>query len=265
VSLTWHLLAVGVVIAAAVLAARRWLVPDDRLRGAPGDTVGGPTGVGVATDVTVTTGAAAGADRTAPGRRLVGPLAALAAITLAGAIIEGGPSDWSALRLERLGTGAGTAALGFAAFTAGMLAGRLVGDHLTDRYGGAAVLRGGMVLVAVGLTAGVLVDSPAVFAVGLVVAGLGASGLFPLVFSAAATTPGVAPGTGAATISLAARLGFMAEPLLMGLLAQAFGLRWAFAFVAAVAVAVAVAAGRVLGGRGRLTGGDDAVADLRTG
>lgn len=127
------------------------------------------------------------------------------------------------------------------------------------------MLRGGMVLVAVGLMAGALVDSPAVFAVGLVVAGLGTSGLFPLVFSAAATTAGVAPGAGAATISLAARLGFMVEPLLIGLLAQALGLRWAFVLVAAVAVAVAVAAGRVLAGRAGLTGGDDAVADLRTG
>lgn len=193
--------------------------------------------------------------------RRVGPLAALGAVTVAGAIIEGGPSDWSAIRLERLGTGPGAAALGFAAFMAGMLAGRLAGDHLTDRFGGAAVLRGGMLLVAAGLGVGVLADVPVVFALGLVVAGLGASGLFPLAFSAAANTPGVAPGTGAATVSLAARLGFLIEPLLMGAVAEAFGLRWAFLVVAGVAVAVAAAAHRIVPPTTHLV--DGTITDIR--
>jgi MFS family permease len=100
----------------------------------------------------------------------------------------------------------------------------------------------------------------------LVVAGLGAAGLFPLAFSAAATTPGVAPGAGAATVSLAARLGFMAEPVLMGTLAELVGLRWAFAVVAGVAAAVALAAPRVLARPVRTDAGDEgAIADLRTG
>jgi MFS family permease len=185
---------------------------------------------------------------------VVGTVVLLAAVTVGGAMIEGGTSDWSAIRLERLGTGPGAAALGFAAVMAGMLAGRLVGDHLTDRFGGQMVLRGGMLLVAAGLGAGALADTPVVFAVGLVVAGLGTSGLFPLMFSAAATTPGLAPGTGAATVSLAARLGFLVEPLLMGAVAEAVGLRWAFLVIAGVALAVAASARRVLppavGGRG---------------
>jgi MFS family permease len=259
VSLTWHLLGVGIVVAAGALASRRWLVADDHLpdrhpAAAPA------SGVAEAPPLPGPNPTRRGASRAA------GLLAALAAVTVAGAVIEGGPSDWSALRLERLGAGPGGAALGFAAFAAGMLAGRLTGDHLTDRHGGAAVLRGGMALVAAGLLAGALVDHPVAFAAGLVVAGVGAAGLFPLAFSAAATTPGVAPGTGAATVSLAARLGFMAEPVLIGTLAELVGLRWAFAAVAGVAAAVAVAARRVLGPRVRLVGGEEGtVADLRTG
>ena len=259
VSLTWHLLGVGIVVAVGALASRRWLVADDHLP-----------------DRHPAAAPASGVAETPPrpdpnptrrrASRAAGPLVALAALTVAGAVIEGGPSDWSALRLERLGAGPGTAALGFAAFAAGMLAGRLTGDHLTDRHGGVAVLRGGMALVAAGLLAGALVDHPVAFAAGLVVAGVGAAGLFPLAFSAAATTPGVAPGTGAATVSLAARLGFMAEPVLMGTLAELVGLRWAFAAVAGVAAAVAVAARRLLGPHVRLVGGDEGtIADLRTG
>lgn len=179
-------------------------------------------------------------------RRLTGPLVILAAATVGGAVIEGAPADWSAIRLERLGAGHGAAALGFAAFMAGMLAGRTVGDHLTDRFGGRAVLRGGMALVAAGLLAGVAVDQPAVFALGLVLAGVGASGFFPLAFSAAGNTPGVPPGAGAATVSLAARIGFLAEPLAMGALADLLGLRWAFLVIAGLAVAISAAAGRIV-------------------
>lgn len=240
VPLTAHLVAVGAAIGAGVVAAR-------------GGLVGGREPVPAATPAPPGPGAIAGegpdpatGDGAAPRRRRVGPLVVLGAATVGGAVIEGAPADWSAIRLERLGTGPGTAALGLAAFMAGMLVGRLVGDHLTDRFGGAAVLRGGMTLVAAGLLAGALADHPAAFAVGLVLAGAGASALFPLAFSAAGTTPGVAPGTGAATVSLAARLGFLAEPVLMGALAEVLGLRWAFVVVGAVALAIAAAASRIV-------------------
>lgn len=279
VSLTWQLAAVGAVIALGVLATRSGLVADDARDGtgdrghtggpgpgdastdsAPGDQR--PGGVTAGDSGTRTphldaapsppapsdaapSGPAPGATAGARGR-VLGPLVILGAATVGGAVIEGAPADWSAIRLERMGTGAGTAALGFAAFMAGMLAGRALGDHATDRFGGAAVLRWGMGLVTAGLLAGVLVDHPVVFGAGLVVAGVGASGFFPLAFSAAGNTAGVAPGAGAATVSLTARLGFLFEPLLMGGLAELVGLRWAFAAVAAVALGLAAAAGRII-------------------
>jgi MFS family permease len=256
VGLTAQLVAVGAVVAAAVAIARPGLVAGDA------HSPGGPDGAGRGTVASGGVVAAGGHDpanrpddgrregdrpaRRRPGRRLVGPLAVLALATVGGAVVEGAPADWSAIRLERLGTGPGVAALGFAAFMAGMLAGRLVGDHLTDRFGGATVLRGGMALVAVGLGLGAALDRPAAFAAGLVVAGAGASAFFPLAFSAAGRTPGVPPGAGAATVSLAARLGFLVEPLLVGALAEAVGLRWAFLAVGALALALGAAATRVI-------------------
>jgi MFS family permease len=255
VPLTWQLVAIGVVIAAGVLVARPGLVHGDA--------------ADAASAVSPCSARSSGAERLgddrggtrAPSRRAIGLLLVLGAATVGGAIIEGAPSDWSAIRLERLGAGPGAAALGFAAFMTGMLIGRLVGDHLTDRFGGATVLRGGMALVAGGLVVGAVVDHPAVFALGLVLAGVGASGLFPLAFSAAANTPGVAPGAGAATVSLAARLGFLVEPLVMGGLAELLGLRWAFVVVAGVALAVAAAAGRVIPPTARPV--DGTVTDVR--
>jgi MFS family permease len=226
-SVAQHLALVGAVIASGVVVTRRGLLADDARRLAAGRpaTPGGWARVRVA---------------------VAGPIAVLAAATVAGALIEGGATDWSAVQLERLGLATSLSALGWGAFMAGMVGGRLAGDRLTDRFGGAAILRGGMALVVVGLTLGVVVAHPAAFASGLVLAGAGAAGFFPLAFSAAARTPGVAPGPGAATVSLAARIGFLAEPMIMGAVASLVGLRWAFGLVAAVACTMAVAATRIV-------------------
>jgi MFS family permease len=246
VPLTVHLALAGAAIAGSVLATRRGLVGGDARPSVP---AGGD--------------AAAGRSRVAASRRAIRPIVVLAAATVGGAIIEGAPSDWSAIQLGRIGVGAGVAALGYAAFMAGMVAGRFFGDRLTDRFGGAVVLRGGTALVAAGLLAGIAVNHPAAFAIGLTLAGLGAAGFFPLAFSAAARTPGVSPGTGAATVSLAARLGFMVEPVLVGAVADLVGLRWAFGLVAAVALVLAAAAPRIIPARCSPTMATMRVADVR--
>jgi MFS family permease len=234
VPLTVHLAAVGLVVVAAGLAARPGLVP-----GRPQPAPPSPA--------ESTSPAMDSSLGDAPERRLARwPLVVLASATVGGAIIEGAPTDWSAIQLERYGTSHGVAAMGVAAFMAGMFGGRLVGDWLTDRLGGARVLRLGTALVAAGIVIGALAGHPVAFLAGLVLAGLGAAGFFPLAFSAAARTPGVSPGAGAATVSLAARIGFLAEPVLMGAAAEAIGLRWAFGLVAAVAVGLAVAAPRIV-------------------
>jgi len=252
VSLTVHLAVVGAVIAAAVLATRSGLVADDALpTSAP--TASALPGLG--------DGHARTQQREGLARQVRAPIVVLAAATVAGAVVEGGASDWSAIQLERLGVGTGVSALGYAAFMAGMVGGRFAGDRLTDRFGGPALLRGGMVTVAAGLLVGVSSANPVAFAVGLFFAGLGAAGFFPLAFSAAARTPGVAPGSGAATVSLAARVGFLVEPVLVGAVADLFGLRWAFVLVAGAAVALAAAAPLVIpAGSGAAAG---AVCDVR--
>jgi MFS family permease len=247
VPLTLHLALVGAVIAGSVLATRRGLVGDD----ARPSVAGGP-----------------GAPEPTPGRAVasrwpIRPIVVLAAATVGGAIIEGAPSDWSAIQLERMGVAAGVSALGYAAFMAGMVGGRFAGDRLTDRFGGAVVLRGGTALVAAGLLLGIAVNHPAAFAIGLALAGLGAAGFFPLAFSAAARTEGVSPGSGAAAVSLAARLGFMVEPVIVGAVAELLSLRWAFGLVAIVALALAAAAPRIVPGRGPSTMAAVRLADVR--
>jgi MFS family permease len=237
---------VGAVIAGSVLATRRGLVGDDARPPVAAADPSEPT-----------------PERAAASRRAIRPIVVLAAATVGGAIIEGAPSDWSAIQLERMGLAAGAAALGYAAFLAGLVGGRFAGDRLTNRFGGAVVLRGGTALVAAGLVAGIAVNHPAAFAIGLTLAGLGAAGFFPLAFSAAARTEGVSPGSGAATVSLAARLGFMIEPVLMGAVADVLSLRWAFGLVAVVALVLAAAAPRIIPARGSSTMATVGLADVR--
>jgi MFS family permease len=247
VPLTVHLALAGAVIAVSVLVTRRGLVGGDahpRLPSGPGAADGTP-------------------ERATASGRLIGPILVLAAATVGGAIIEGAPSDWSAIQLERMGVAAGVSALGYAAFMAGMVGGRFAGDRLTDRFGGAVVLRGGTALVAAGLVMGVAVNQPAAFGIGLALAGLGASGFFPLAFSAAARMEGVAPGSGAASVSLAARLGFMVEPVLVGAVADLVGLRWAFGLVAGLALVLSAVAPRIIPGRGPSTMATVRLADVR--
>lgn len=235
VPLTVHLALAGAVIATGVLVTG-------------GRLVGGDAHPRTSTDPIAGDGGDEPAGRSRPA--LIRPILILAAATVAGAIIEGAPSDWSAIQLERMGVAAGLSALGYAAFMAGMVGGRFAGDPLTDRIGGAVVLRGGTALVVVGLVTGVALNQPAAFAIGLALAGLGAAAFFPLAFSAAARTKGVSPGSGVATVSLAARVGFLVEPVLMGAVADLVGLRWAFILVAVVALVLAVAAPRIVPGVG---------------
>jgi hypothetical protein len=251
VPLTLHLALVGAVIAGSVLATRRGLVGADARPPAAGPGAPEPK-----------PGRATAPRRIRP-IRPIRPIVILAAATVGGAVIEGASSDWSAIQLERMGVAAGVSALGYAAFMAGMVGGRFAGDRLTDRFGGAAVLRGGTALVAAGLLIGVVVNQPAAFAMGLALAGLGAAGFFPLAFSAAARTQGMSPGSGAAAVSLAARLGFMIEPVIIGAVAELLSLRWAFGLVVVVALVLAAAAPRIVPGRGPSTMGAVRLADLR--
>ena len=228
VPLTLHLAVIGAAMVPVGLVARRTLEP------------------GALAAVEVAVAVAPQGERRRWSERWIHGVGLLAALSIGGALLEGPPADWGAVRIEQFGVASWVPALGFAAFMAGMLAGRAVGDHLTDRYGDAAMLRFGTAVAAVGFVFGAVVAHPVTFMLGLALAGFGASALFPLAFSAASRTPGVAPGVGAAVVSLTGRIGFLVEPVLVGALAELIDLRWSFLSVAGVAIVLSVAAPRIV-------------------
>lgn len=175
-------------------------------------------------------------------------VALLAALCLLVMLTEGAMADWSGIHLRTdLGAGAAVAALSYAAFTAGMTAGRLVGDRVNRRIGAVALLRAGAVLTAVALTAMLVLASPVVALVALFLTGLGVANGVPLMFSAAGRREPAAPGPAIAAVSSTGSIGFLLGPPLIGFLAGATSLPWALAVLVPAALAVLALASRAAG------------------
>ena len=192
---------------------------------------------------------------TGPPRRASGPvvavpppaLAGLAALLFCVLLAEGAVSNWSAVYLRTgLGAGAGVAGLGYAAFSGAMALGRFHGDRILERFATGRVVQAGAAVAALGLGAGVLLAHPAAGIAGFFVQGLGFAVLVPVLFRAAARTPGLAPGTSIAAVATAGYVGLFTGPPLLGFVAEALSLSWAIGIVAALAGLVALGAGPVL-------------------
>jgi hypothetical protein len=156
-------------------------------------------------------------------------------------LCEGAIADWGAVYLrESLHSAPGTAATGYAVFALLMAAGRLTGDELTLRLGPAWVVRAGGALVALGIGMAVLSSAPAIAIAGFGLIGAGLACSFPLILSAAARTPGIAPSTAIAAMATAGYTGFLVGPPLIGSLAEAVTLRGALGLLVVVGILVAV-------------------------
>jgi MFS family permease len=158
-------------------------------------------------------------------------------------VTEGAMNDWSALYLrEDLGTSAGVAATGFAAFSAGMAIGRFGGDAIVARLGAERVLRGGAAVAALVLGVFLAVGSTAAALGGLVLVGLGVANGVPLLFSAAGRT--ATPGPAIAAVGTMGYVAFLGGPPFLGFLADAIGLPGALSTICLAAVIVVLLGGR---------------------
>jgi fucose permease len=184
----------------------------------------------------------AAAPRFARPPRAVVVLALLCFLTM---VTEGAMGDWGGLYLRRdVGSSAALAAAAFAVFTAGMTAGRLIGDAVNRRIGRARLLRAGAIVTGAALAAMLAIGTVPAAVAGLFAVGLGVSNGVPLMFSAAGSRPDVAAGAGIAAVSSMGSIGFLAGPPFIGFLAQAASLPWALATLVLAALAVLAFAGR---------------------
>jgi fucose permease len=275
------LAAAGLTGAVAVVVAGRWLLPGGGRAAAradpaaaaadPGTAAGaGPAaaaadpgaaahdiGAAVASESSGMPDAdpgAAGGLRHRSVRRLILSLGVLGVCALVG---EGAAGDWSAVFLrDNLGTSAGFAAVGFAAFSVTTTAGRLAGDRLAARFGAVRLTRSGGLVAAAGLAfalaGGSALGGTAAVA-GFAVFGAGLSSITPQVFSAGGRADPGRPGRGLSLVVGSGYAGMAAGPVLIGAVAGVAGLPRALGIPVLLALWITVSAG-VLGMPGLTVG-----------
>lgn len=183
--------------------------------------------------------------------RLVFTIVALVLIAITGAIVEDAGSSWATLYLSSsLGAPAALAATGFIALVGAQFVGRLVGDRLVDRFGQRTVARAGGLIAAVGMGTALAFPSVPGTILGFAAAGFGVATLVPAAMHEADQLPGLRHGTGLTLVSWLMRLGFLLSPPLVGVIADAAGLRVALVLVPVAGLA-AVLLARVLSNTAR--------------
>jgi MFS family permease len=168
----------------------------------------------------------------------------LGALALCGQVGEGSAGDWSAVYLHvNLGSSAGVAATGLAAFSVTMAAGRLAGDRLAARFGPVALVRASGLLAGLGMAAGLLAGGAVAAIAGFALLGAGLAGIFPQIVTAAARLDPTRAGHNIGRIAAIAYSGLLTGPVAIGAIASGVGLRDALLVPAALAILVAAAAG----------------------
>jgi MFS family permease len=213
-----HLPLAAAVVAAGTFPVLRWLppaTPDEATRGA-----------------------------TSVPRARSGSVLPLCVVAGASFLIEGVAIEWTAVFLrEEIGTAAGIAGLGVVGFSAGMAASRFVADRLVGRVGQPRVVRAGGSVAAAALALALVAHRPVPSIAAFVVLGLALGPVVPLAFRAAGAR--LRPD-GTSVLPLVVTAGYAGSivgPLVLGFLADAFGLRIAFGLPVVAAAVAALAAG----------------------
>lgn len=175
--------------------------------------------------------------------RVYAVLAALIAMGIAGAIIEDAGSTWATLYMrDDVGAPGAIAVLGYVALVGCMFLGRLTGDRMVDRFGERGVTCAGGLVIAAGMVAALAFPSVPGTIAGFAAVGLGAATLVPAAMHGADRLPGLRPGTGLTAVAWLMRLGFVASPPVVGLIADVAGLRAGLLVVPAAGLLVALLA-----------------------
>ena len=149
------------------------------------------------------------------------------------AMSEGAMADWSSLyyrqvvhELSKVST------VGYTAFALCMALGRFFGDRLLQAFGYSTVLKLNGILVCIGMSLALAINSPGAVIIGFALVGLGVSSVIPIVYMLSAKSKSMAPSAAIAAVSSIGFLGFLFGPPIIGFIAQETGLRLALSIVA---------------------------------
>jgi predicted MFS family arabinose efflux permease len=158
-------------------------------------------------------------------------------------LTEGSVLDWSAVFLTSVRRMApANAGIGYTAFACTMTVGRLTGDRIVHRLGGARVAVGGALCAAAGLSLVALVPAWPVTVLGYALVGVGCSNIVPVLYSAIGRQTATPTHVAVAAVTILGYAGILIGPGAVGLMAYATSLSTAFLGVAALLLGVAVRA-----------------------
>ena len=147
--------------------------------------------------------------------------------------------DWSGIYIQKaVQASKATATAGFVVFMIAVTIGRFAGDKLVGRWGIKVLLRDSGILIISGFAVAILFPYPVTAIAGFSLVGLGVSCVVPFVFGAAGRSKTMNGGVAIAAVSTIGYLGFLMVPPLVGFIAQAANLRWAFAIIATLGLVI---------------------------
>jgi MFS family permease len=169
----------------------------------------------------------------APARRFAAPtwpILVLVCVTLPAMLLEGGSIDWAAIYMtDTFQSGAFLSGLAVAVVTGFQALTRFFADAYVQRHSPAAVARWLLGVLLLGNLIVVLSPSAMVSLAGFALIGIGASVMFPLAMSAAARRTDRPAALNVAALAQFSFMIFLLAPPFLGLIAEHFGIRNAFA------------------------------------
>jgi MFS family permease len=168
------------------------------------------------------------------------PLLLVAAIATLGLLSEGEMEHWSGIYLRQsLALPALVGASGVAVFHAAMAAGRLGAAGVVVRFGNRQTLLGAGLLAAGGMMISLATREPLFVVVGFLVVGLALSAVVPVAFSIAGDlAPSGRAGAAISVVTTFGYGGFLLGPVIIGGLAEVFGLRTALGTIVVAGILI---------------------------
>jgi MFS family permease len=159
---------------------------------------------------------------------------------------EGSVLDWSAIYFtSEFRVDAGTAALAYAFFSAGMAASRFTGDWLRMKFGAVHMVVASALLTAVSIALAISVSSFLTAVIAFTFAGIGIGNIAPVLFAGGGRLEPDAPGRGIAAVTTLGYAGFLAGPPLIGFAAQLTSLGQTFWLIVVACLIIALFGSRV--------------------
>ncbi len=159
---------------------------------------------------------------------------------------EGAMFDWSGVFFKDVVKAPESlVALGYTSFMIMMASGRFLADYLIGKIGRKLLMQICGVMISTGLFTAVIFPYLLPSTLAFMLVGLGVSSIVPTVYSTAGKHEKIPPGIALATVSSVSFLGFLMGPPLIGFIAEAFGLRYSYAFIGIFGIGITLLVGKV--------------------